>query len=142
MTIKIINGPNLNLLGTREPEIYGNQSFEEFLEGLNKDFPDCRIDYFQSNSEGAVIDAIQACRQGCDGLIINAGAYSHSSPAIADALAAAEVPAVEVHISNIYKREAFRHHSFIAPKCIASISGMGLEGYRAAANFLLIQKNI
>ena len=136
MKIIIINGPNLNLLGIRQPDIYGNESFEVFLENLKVENPKIVIDYFQSNSEGKLIDKIQSCINSYDGIIINAAAYSHTSVAIADALAAVSIPAVEVHISNVYKRETFRHHSHIAANCTAVISGLGLYGYKAALGFL------
>jgi 3-dehydroquinate dehydratase-2 len=137
MRIQIINGPNLNLLGQRQPEIYGSDTFESFLENLRLQYFEIQIDYFQSNSEGALIDKIQSAQKTADGLIINAAAYSHSSIAIGDALAAGKIPAVEVHISNIYKREAFRQQSHTAPNCKAGITGMGLYGYKAALNFLI-----
>lgn len=136
MTIHIINGPNLNLIGTREPNIYGKTAITAYIDNLKREFSQIDIQYFQSNSEGQLIDYIQACAGNADGIIINAAAYSHSSPAIADALAAVNIPAVEVHISNIFKREQFRHRSFTAPQCQAVISGMGLDGYRSAIEFL------
>jgi 3-dehydroquinate dehydratase II len=128
--ILIINGPNLNLLGKREPEIYGSQTFEDYLEILRKLFPDLTIDYFQSNHEGEIIDILHQSNGQYDGIVLNAAAFTHTSLAIADAISAIKTPVVEVHISNIFKREAFRHHSFIAPYCKGSISGFGLDSYR------------
>ena len=130
MNIIIINGPNLNLLGKREPTIYGNSSFESYLDNLKIKFPDVAIDYFQSNHEGEIIDKIHTADGKYDGIVLNAAAYTHTSVAIADAISAVEIPVVEVHISNIYKREAFRHKSFISPYCKGSISGFGLDVYR------------
>ncbi|WP_118952790.1 type II 3-dehydroquinate dehydratase [Taibaiella helva] len=137
MHLTIINGPNLNLLGTREPEIYGSRSFESFLEELKTRFPAVRFDYFQSNGEGALIDRIQACMGRTDGIIFNGAGYTHTSIAIADALAAAAVPTVEVHISNIHARESFRQHSYTGAKAIGVITGLGLEGYALAVQYLL-----
>ena len=141
--IAIINGPNLNLLGKREPSIYGHESFEDFLHGLRERFPEIPIQYFQSNSEGAIIDHIH--RLGfedpdCKGIVINPGAYSHYSIAIADAIAAIQKPVVEVHISNIAGREEFRHQSVTAPKCCGMLTGFGLEGYAMAVSFLIQNK--
>lgn len=133
----IINGPNLNLLGTREPGLYGSQTFEDYLSQLRSSFPGIRIDYFQSNSEGDLIDCLQNWGYQCQGLILNAGGYSHSSIALADAVRAIKTPVVEVHISNIYAREAYRHHSYISTVARAIIAGMGLEGYRLALEYLL-----
>ena len=136
----IINGPNLNLLGKREPEIYGNTSFEEFLEQLRKEFPDTAIDYFQSNSEGDIIDTIQKYGYDpeCRGIVINPGAYSHYSIAIADAIAAVPARCVEVHISNIHAREEYRAKSVTAAKAEAVIAGMGLFGYWSALTYLMM----
>lgn len=135
--IAIINGPNLNLIGTREPEVYGTQSLDEFLETLKARFPDVAFTFFQSNVEGELINALHECRTSADGVILNAGAYTHTSIALADAVAAIGRPVVEVHISNVYAREDFRKHSFIAAKCVGSISGLGLEGYALAAIYLM-----
>lgn len=135
--IAIINGPNLNLIGTREPEVYGTQSLDEFLEGLKERFPEVAFTFFQSNVEGELINALHECRTSADGVILNAGAYTHTSIALADAVAAIGRPVVEVHISNVYAREDFRKHSFIAAKCVGSISGLGLEGYALAAIYLM-----
>ena len=137
MKILIINGPNLNLLGKREPSIYGKLSFEEYLNELKRAFPNINLDYFQSNHEGEIIDKIHVSNGNCEGIILNAAAYTHTSVAIADAISAIKVPVVEVHISNINKREAFRQKSFIAPFCIGSISGFGLDSYRLAVLSLL-----
>ncbi|MEA2041487.1 MAG: type II 3-dehydroquinate dehydratase [Bacteroidota bacterium] len=136
----IINGPNLNVLGKREPEIYGEQSFEEYLTHLRAEFSDVQIDYFQSNSEGKLIDAIQKADTGYNGLIINAAGYSHTSVAIADAVSAIKTSTLEVHISNIFKREQFRHYSYLSPVCVGIISGLGLTGYRLAVNFFTKNK--
>ena len=135
----IINGPNLNLLGGREPEIYGNETFTDFLALLRADFPKEEIRYFQSNSEGAIIDTIQEAGMNprCRGIIINPGAYSHYSIAIADAIAAIPTPVVEVHISNIHSREEYRQHSVTAEKAKGVIAGLGLDGYRLALNYLI-----
>ncbi len=132
MNILIINGPNLNLLGKREPAIYGNSSFTEYLEDLRKQFPDEHIDYFQSNYEGDIVERLHKADDIYDGIILNAAAYTHTSVAIADAISGISVPVVEVHISNIFKRESFRHKSYIAPYCKGSISGFGLDSYRLA----------
>lgn len=138
MKILIINGPNLNLLGRREPEIYGKVSFEDYLEKLRSDNPHHDIVYFQSNSEGAIIDAIHAggYEQGVDGIILNAGAYTHYSIAIADAVSAVEIPVVEVHISNVYAREEMRHRSVLSGVCRGVIVGFGLDGYAFALDAL------
>lgn len=135
MKLVIINGPNLNLLGKRETDIYGNQDFESFFQGLQKGFPEIELAYFQSNSEGAIIDQIHEVGFSVDGLIINAAGYSHTSVAIADALAAVPAQVVEVHISNVYKREAFRHYSYMTKNSIGMITGLGLFGYKAAINY-------
>ena len=132
MNILIINGPNLNLLGKREPSIYGHSSFEEYLNELKLIFPKITLDYFQSNHEGEIIGVIHKADGNYNGIILNAAAYTHTSVAIADAISAVSVPVVEVHISNIHKREAFRQKSFIAPYCVGSISGFGLDSYRLA----------
>jgi len=132
MKLLIINGPNLNLLGKREPEIYGKQSFEEYLEILRRDFPEVHIDYFQSNTEGAIVDKIHEARTFADGIILNAAAYTHTSVAIADAISAVGVPVIEVHISNVFRREEFRHHSFLSPVCKGCIAGFGMDSYRLA----------
>lgn len=136
MKILILNGPNLNLIGRREPEIYGNQSIDDFLEMERKRFPDCEIDSFQSNHEGTLIDKLQEAMGIYDGVVFNPGGYSHTSIALADTVRAINMPVVEVHISNIYEREEYRHHSFIAEVASCSIVGHGIEGYAEAVEFL------
>lgn len=138
MNIAIINGPNLNLLGTREPEIYGSLSFEDFLVELKQRFPEVNLSYFQSNEEGQLVSKIQElATTDCAGIIINAAAYSHTSVALADVLKAVDLPAIEVHISNIFSRETFRHHSHLSPTCKGVIVGLGLEGYALALQYFL-----
>ena len=132
MTIQIINGPNLNLLGVREPDVYGSMSFDDFLPRLRACFPDVQIDYFQSNVEGELIDKLQAVGFQCDGIVLNAAAYTHTSIALADCIRAISSPVVEVHISNVNQREDFRHQSMIAAACRGVICGFGLDGYRLA----------
>jgi 3-dehydroquinate dehydratase-2 len=141
MNILIVNGPNLNLLGKREPEIYGSRSFEDFLQLLRETFPQVTLEYFQSNHEGALIDKIQEAGFSVDGIVLNAGALSHTSMAIADAISAVPAPVVEVHISNVYKRESFRHHSWMSAVCLGCIIGLGLDGYRLAIEYLLKVKS-
>ena len=141
MKILIINGPNLNLLGKREPEIYGTQSFEEFFTQLKQKYPQVQLTYFQSNSEGSIIDRIHsAWDEKFDGIILNAGAYTHYSYAIHDAIKSIKIPVVEVHISNIFAREEFRQKSVIAPACIGTISGFGLFSYELALQFFMLSK--
>ncbi|HLT93468.1 MAG TPA: type II 3-dehydroquinate dehydratase [Membranihabitans sp.] len=136
--IIIINGPNLNLLGTREPQIYGRVTFGDYLQKLRSLFDEnVEFKYFQSNSEGAIIDFIQAHSEDSDGLVINAGAYTHTSVAIRDALANIHLPKVEVHISNVHKRESFRHHSYLSDVCDGVIAGLGLEGYEYGVRYVL-----
>ncbi len=137
MKILLLNGPNLNLLGTREPEIYGNQSFESYLESLRASFPDLQLDYFQSNHEGELLDKLHEAGFSADGIVFNAGALTHTSIALADAVAAISTPVIEVHISNVHQREPFRHHSFLSAHCVGSIVGLGLEGYRLAVMWFL-----
>jgi len=137
MKICIINGPNLNLLGKREPETYGDCSFEDFYETLKKDFPLIEFDYFQSNHEGALIDQLQKVGFHCDGIILNPAAFSHTSIAIADTIRALPTPVIEVHISNIYKREAFRRHSYVSEVAQGVISGFGLHSYKLAVYSLM-----
>ena len=132
MTIQIINGPNLNLLGVREPDVYGCTSFDDFLPRLRACFPDVQIDYFQSNIEGELINKLQAVGFQCDGIVLNAAAYTHTSIALADCIRAVSAPVVEVHISNVHQREAFRHQSMIAAACRGVICGFGLDSYRLA----------
>ena len=137
MKIAIINGPNLNLLGTREPGVYGNQSFEEYLQVLVKDYPKISFDYFQSNIEGALIDQIQKVGFSCDAILLNAAAYTHTSVGIGDAVKAIDVPVIEVHISNTFSREDFRHKSYITPVAKGIIVGFGLDSYRLGIEALL-----
>lgn len=132
MQLIIINGPNLNLLGKREPSIYGEQSFESYLSDLKSEFPQIDLSYYQSNVEGFLIDKIHEVGFDFDGIIINAGAYTHSSIALRDAISAVNTPCIEVHISNIHQRESFRHNSMIAAACRGSIVGFGLNSYRLA----------
>jgi 3-dehydroquinate dehydratase-2 len=133
--ILILNGPNLNLLGKREPGIYGNQSFEDYFETLKNLFPNIELHYFQSNHEGALIDKIHEVGFTFDGIVINAGGFTHTSIALADALSAVTTPAVEVHISNIHARESFRHHSYLTSRCKGMICGLGLGGYEHAVRY-------
>lgn len=137
MKIAIINGPNLNLLGKREPDIYGNISFEEYLGSLKKKYPDIELSYFQSNVEGELINELQRVGFDYDGIIFNPGGYTHTSVAIGDAVAAIKTPVIEVHISNVHAREDFRKHSFISAKAAGSIIGMGLPGYEMALEWLI-----
>lgn len=130
--IIIINGPNLNLLGVRQPEIYGCQTFETFLATLRQTFPQVQIDYYQSNIEGEIIDRLQAVGFSYDGIVLNAGGYSHTSVAIHDAIASITVPVIEVHISNIYAREEYRRRSLLSDVCRGVVCGLGLPGYRYA----------
>lgn len=139
MKILILNGPNLNLLGKREPHIYGSQTFEDYWVILKRAYPSVSLDYFQSNHEGALLDKIHAVGfdESYNGVVLNAGAYTHTSVALADAIGAVKIPFIEVHISNVHTREAFRHHSYIAPKCVGSIVGLGFMGYKLAIEYLL-----
>ena len=137
MNIIIINGPNLNLLGKREPEVYGNQSFEMFFTNLKSEFPTINLHYFQSNIEGELIDKLQEVGFSFDGIILNAGAYTHTSIGIADAIKAITSPVVEVHISNTFSRETFRHQSYISPVAKGIIIGFGLDSYRLALQWFL-----
>ncbi len=132
MKIAIINGPNLNLIGTREPGIYGSETFEHFFQKLRKKYENIDFDYFQSNVEGELINEIQQSAKNMDGIILNAGGYTHTSVAIGDAIAAINVPVVEVHISNVEGREDFRKLSHISSKCLGTISGFGLKSYLLA----------
>ena len=136
MKILILNGPNLNLLGTRQPEIYGNVSFDDYFTRLQTDFPQHELVYFQSNHEGALIDFLQENSAGAHGLVINAGGLTHTSVSLADAVANLAFPSVEVHISNIFAREEFRHHSYLSPVCKGLICGLGLTGYSLAISYL------
>lgn len=130
----IINGPNLNLLGKREPDVYGSKSFEDYLPILKQDYSHAAIDYYQSNVEGEIINKLQEAGFTYDGIILNAGGYTHTSVAIADAIAAITAPVIEVHISNIYAREAHRHVSLTGKNCLGVITGLGLPGYALALN--------
>ncbi len=136
-SLLIINGPNLNLLGVREPTVYGSISFEEYYKQLINEFKDVEIDYFQSNHEGDIIDRLQLANDKYTGVVLNAAAYTHTSIAIADAIAAIDIPVVEVHISNIFGREEFRHKSLIAANCVGSISGFKLLSYKLGILALL-----
>ncbi len=132
MVIHIINGPNLNLVGKREPEVYGNRSLDQYLQELIEQFPQHTIDVYQSNIEGEIVDRLQQVGFDDCGIVLNAGGYTHTSVAIADAVAAITAPVVEVHISNIYSREPFRHKSLLSPVCKGIIAGFGLDSYRLA----------
>lgn len=136
MKVSIINGPNLNLLGKREPELYGAVSFDDFLRSLQERFPNITIEYYQSNIEGELINEIQRAGFSSDGIILNPGGYTHTSVAIGDAVAAIKAPVVEVHISNVHAREEFRRQSFVSPKAVGTICGLGLEGYALALQWL------
>ena len=140
MKIQIINGPNLNLLGVREPGIYGSNSMENYLKTLREAFPNVQLDYYQSNIEGELIDKLQEVGFSYDGIVLNAGAYTHTSVALQDCLRSLRCPAVEVHISNVHKREEFRHHSFISCACLGVICGFGLDSYRLAVEALLLNR--
>ncbi|MDR0874568.1 MAG: type II 3-dehydroquinate dehydratase [Prevotellaceae bacterium] len=138
--IIIINGPNLNLLGKREPSVYGNQSFEDFFAVLQQELKGIELEYFQSNSEGEIINKLHETDFSYDGIVLNAGAYTHTSLAIADAIAAIKTPVVEVHISNVFKREEFRHYSYLSPVCAGVIAGFGLNSYKLALQYLIERK--
>lgn len=140
MKIQIINGPNLNLLGTREPEIYGSTTFEAYLEKLRRQHPRVEIDYFQSNIEGELIDKLQQTGFSCDGIVLNAGAYTHTSIALLDCIRSLKSPVIEVHISNVHSREEFRHRSMIAPACMGVICGFGMDSYRLAVEAIMHTK--
>lgn len=137
MKIAIVNGPNLNLLGVREPEKYGYSSFEKYLEILKSDYYDSEFFYYQSNVEGELVNAIQKFGFECDGILLNAGGYTHTSVAVSDAVAAVKAPVVEIHITNILAREDFRHVSLISKNCVGIISGFGLDSYRLGVEYLL-----
>lgn len=139
MKILIINGPNLNLLGTREPGVYGHQTFEEYLADLKKKYPSVIFDYYQSNIEGELINRIHAANKQYAGILMNAGAYTHTSVAIADAVAAIATPVIEVHISNVFAREDYRHVSYLGKHCKGSVSGFGLKSYELALHYFLLQ---
>ncbi|HEY9176206.1 MAG TPA: type II 3-dehydroquinate dehydratase [Flavipsychrobacter sp.] len=137
LNIAIINGPNLNLLGTRETDIYGNMPFEAYLEKLKKAYPGVKFSYYQSNVEGELVDHLHSCRGQAQGIIFNGAGYTHTSVAIADAIAAIAIPVVEVHISNIYAREEYRKTSLTASKCVGCITGLGLTGYELALQYFI-----
>ncbi|MBW8049646.1 MAG: type II 3-dehydroquinate dehydratase [Cytophagales bacterium] len=139
MKILIINGPNLNLLGKREKDIYGTESFEHYFQKLKKEFPDIELQHFQSNVEGELINKIQESGFTYDGIILNAGGYTHTSVALTDAVAALSTPVIELHISNIFTREEFRHKSLLSKNCKGVICGLGLVGYRFAVEYFLIE---
>lgn len=134
--IIVINGPNLNLLGKREPDIYGSESFEVFFKQLQEQFQNVDLEYYQSNVEGELINKIQEVGFSYDGIILNAGGFTHTSVAIGDAVASVQTPVIEVHISNVYAREEYRHHSMMAKHCIGVIAGFGLSSYKLAADYL------
>lgn len=137
MRILIMNGPNLNLLGVREPGIYGSSSFESYLTELRSRYPDIEMEYYQSNIEGCMIDKLQEVGFSYDGIVLNAGAYTHTSIALQDCIRSLKSPVIEVHISNVHKREEFRHHSFLSPVCQGVICGFGLDSYRLAIESLI-----
>ena len=137
--ILIVNGPNLNLLGVREPSIYGHDSFESYMPQLRADFPDVKIKYYQSNVEGELINKLQEVGFEYDGIVLNAGAYTHTSIALLDCIRSLRCPVVEVHISNVHAREEFRHKSMISAACLGVICGFGLAGYKMAIEGLLAQ---
>lgn len=137
MKIQIINGPNINLLGKREPSIYGARSFEDYLAELKERFPQVEVDYYQSNVEGEMINKIHEVGFDYDGIVLNAGAYTHTSIALQDAIRAVSAPTIEVHISNVHQREEFRHRSMISCACVGVICGFGLDSYRLAIEALL-----
>lgn len=140
MKIAIINGPNLNLLGTREPDVYGNQTFEEYFVELQQKFPEVSFSYFQSNVEGELINKLQEVGFTFDGIIINPGGYTHTSVAIGDTVAAITTPVIEVHISNIFARDEFRKISYVSAKCRGTVTGLGLLGYALAINAFIVMK--
>lgn len=136
--ILIINGPNLNMLGVREPEIYGSRSYADLIEYIKAHCEGrCELEFYQSNSEGRIIDCIQGAYKRFDGIVINAGGYTHTSVAIPDAISTVQIPTAEVHISDITKREAFRHHSFLTDVCVITVMGKGFDGYNEAIDYLL-----
>lgn len=139
MKIAIINGPNLNLLGKREPDVYGSLSFEQYLAILQSQYPQVELSYFQSNIEGELVDALQTLSQDAAGIVFNPAAYTHTSVALGDAIAAIHTPVIEVHISNVHGREEFRKISHVSAKCRGTISGLGLRGYALAVEFFVSQ---
>ena len=140
MKILILNGPNINLLGKREPEIYGSRGFMDYYDELKSEFPAVDFDYFQSNIEGELIDRIQQAGFSCDGIVFNAGAYTHTSIGLQDAIRAVDAPVVEVHLSNVMQREDYRHVSMISPACVGTIFGFGLDSYRLGVEALCRRK--
>lgn len=141
MKVLIINGPNLNLLGVRETSIYGNKSFESYFKGLQAEFTSLQLEYYQSNVEGEIINKLHETGFSYDAIVLNAGAYTHTSIAISDAIAAIKTKVIEVHISNVYAREEYRHKSYLAKNCVGVICGFGLQSYRLALTYLLSQKD-
>ena len=141
MNIQIINGPNINLLGKREPSLYGAVSFEDYLQQLKAKYPEIEIGYYQSNVEGEMINRLHEVGFSCDGIILNAGAYTHTSIALQDAIRAITAPVIEVHISNVHAREEFRHKSMISCACKGVICGFGLDSYRLGVEALLTERN-
>ena len=140
MKILIMNGPNLNLLGVREPGIYGSSSFESYLPKLRERYPEVEIEYYQSNVEGEMINKLQEVGFSYDGIVLNAGAYTHTSIALHDCIRSLRSPVIEVHISNVHTREEFRHHSYLSPACKGVICGFGLDSYRLALEALVFDK--
>lgn len=141
LKIIIINGPNLNLLGKREPEIYGSQSFEDYFKTLIPNYPNLDLAYYQNNVEGELVNKLHEVGFEYDGILLNAGAYTHTSVAISDAIAGITTPVMEIHISNIYKREEFRHKSIISKECIGMIAGLGLKGYELGLQYFITKNN-
>ncbi len=137
MKILILNGPNLNLLGVREPSIYGDKNFTTFFEEIKNKYNKTTLEYYQSNSEGEIVNKLHEVGFDYDGVILNAGAYTHTSVAIADAIAGIKIPVIEVHISNVHARESFRHHSYLTPNCVGVIAGLGLKGYELGIDYFL-----
>lgn len=140
MKLLILNGPNLNMVGVREPEIYGSVTFESFFKKLQETYPKQGLYYFQSNHEGEIIDKLQTIGKDYDGIIFNAGAYAHTSIAIADAIRSIKTPIIEIHISNVFARETYRQFSYLTPHCVGLITGLGMEGYRLGIEYF-INKN-
>lgn len=141
MKVVIVNGPNLNLLGIRQPEVYGSLSFEQYLEGLRRQFPQVEMEYYQSNVEGELINKLHEVGFSADGILLNAGGYSHTSVAIHDAIASIKTPVVEIHISNIYAREEYRRHSLLSDACAGVVCGLGMNGYRYGVEYFLEKNN-
>lgn len=137
MKIAIINGPNLNLLGTREPEVYGSTTFEQYFQQLQQQYPQVEFSYFQSNIEGEIVTRLQQAGTEADGIVLNPAAYTHTSVAIGDAIAAIQAPVVEVHISNVHARESFRQVNYVSAKAVGTITGLGMRGYQLAVEYLL-----